>query len=206
MKIEKHFQGLQLSPKPSLCERGGAKKVVCVKWSVNCQLVIGVEEKAIEIGGRVEISYKDRRRCPLKEQKPPPPPEVGDSVGVCLPLFIQYQITRQLTRGACRRHPHQQMEVTKRLKMETQTGVSLCYGILSQNSQESSSKCACQGCPWPFGYQIKQTLCWWGARVSWGAHLLGDTVGRCPFLTSQTQAVAWLPWGFLRAVISSLGQ
>lgn len=72
MKIEKHFQGLQLSPKPSLCERGGAKKVVCVKWSVNCQLVIGVEEKAIEIGGRVEISYRDRRRCPLKEQKPPP--------------------------------------------------------------------------------------------------------------------------------------
>lgn len=39
-----------------------------MKWGVNCQLVIEVEEKATEIGGRVEISYRDRRRYPLKDQ------------------------------------------------------------------------------------------------------------------------------------------
>jgi hypothetical protein len=46
----------------------GEQKVVCVKWSVNCQLVIEVEEKASETGGRVEIAYRDRRRYPLTEQ------------------------------------------------------------------------------------------------------------------------------------------
>lgn len=49
----------------------GEQKVVCVKWSVNCQLVIEVEEKAAETGGRVEIDYRERRRHPLKEQWPP---------------------------------------------------------------------------------------------------------------------------------------
>lgn len=64
MKIEKHVQGLQLSLRPSLCEQG-EQKVVCVKWSVNCRLVIEVEEKAAETRGRVEIAYRDRRRYPL---------------------------------------------------------------------------------------------------------------------------------------------
>lgn len=46
----------------------GEQKVVCVKWSVNGQVVIEVEKKAAETRGRVEIAYRDRRRYPLKEQ------------------------------------------------------------------------------------------------------------------------------------------
>lgn len=43
-------------------------------------------------------------------------------------------------------HLYPQMEVIRRLKMETRAGVKLCPGSLSQNSQESlTSKCDCQG-------------------------------------------------------------
>lgn len=78
-------------------------------------------------------------------------------------------------------HLHQQMEVIKRLKMETRAGVKLCPGSLSQRSQESLPvsvivKVTCD----LSGIKSSRHLAGWAAArpgrpVSWGMRLAAAT-------------------------------
>lgn len=194
MTVKRRVQGLQPSPQPSPWARGSVPSCRACRTPATEAEEEGAEA---ECGGREGAhSGSIRHHCKWEAR----------SGGAGPSLFIQYQGRRCSPHPACLLPQlHRQMEVMKRLKMETRAGLPLCCGSLSRHSQASlARKWDCQGRPGPLRDPIYQALGRLDCSKAREARLPGREFGRCPPAVSRAPAVVWLPSGSWRPLVPAL--